>query len=57
MTRGRGRGKISPAQLADEFWQGFKRDRLEMLIGKTRLLSILNRLVPSAAERIMRRGL
>lgn len=57
MTSGRGKGKISPAQLAEEFWQGFQSDKLEMLIGKTKLLSIINRLLPSVAERIMRHGL
>lgn len=57
MTRGRGRGKISPDRLAGEFWEGFRSDRYEMLIGKTRLLAFVNRLTPSVAERIMRRGL
>ncbi|OGA44266.1 MAG: hypothetical protein A3G24_15070 [Betaproteobacteria bacterium RIFCSPLOWO2_12_FULL_62_13] len=57
MTAGRGKGKISAAQLAEEFWEGFKADRYEMLIGKTKLLSAVNRLAPSVAERIMRRGL
>lgn len=57
MTAGRGKGKISPAQLADEFWQGFTSDRYEMLIGKTKLLAFVNRLAPSAADKIMRRGL
>ncbi|MFA6312976.1 MAG: SDR family NAD(P)-dependent oxidoreductase [Sterolibacterium sp.] len=57
MTAGRGKGKISAAQLAEEFWEGFKADRYEMLIGKTKLLSLVNRLAPSIAERIMRRGL
>jgi uncharacterized oxidoreductase len=57
MTAGRGKGKISAAQLAEEFWEGFKSDRYEMLIGKTKLLSLINRLAPSVAEKIMRRGL
>jgi uncharacterized oxidoreductase len=57
MTTGRGKGKISSAQLAEEFWEGFKADRYEMLIGKTKLLKLVNRLAPSVAERIMRRGL
>lgn len=57
MTAGRGQGKISPAQLADEFWQGFISDRNEILIGKAKLLAWVNRLAPSMAERIMRRGL
>jgi short-subunit dehydrogenase involved in D-alanine esterification of teichoic acids len=57
MTAGRGKGKISSAQLAQEFWEGFKADRYEMLIGKTKLLSLVNRLAPSVAKKIMRRGL
>ncbi len=57
MTTGRGKGKISPARLVDEFWEGFKSDRYEMLIGKSKLLALVNRLAPSVAERIMRRGL
>jgi uncharacterized oxidoreductase len=57
MTASRGKGKIFPAQLADEFWEGFTSDHYEMLIGKTKLLAAVNRLAPSVAERIMRRGL
>lgn len=57
MTAGRGQGKISAAQLADEFWEGFLSDRCEMLIGKAKLLAWVNRLAPSMAEKIMRRGL
>lgn len=54
MTRGRGKGKISPAQLADEFWADFQADRFEMLIGKTKLLHWLRRLSPALTDRIMR---
>lgn len=54
MTRGRGKGKISPAQLADEFWIGFQAEHFEMLIGKTKLLHWLRRLSPSLTDRIMR---
>lgn len=57
MTAGRGKGKISPGRLADEFWEGFASDRYEMLIGKTKLLAFVNRLAPAMAETIMRRGL
>ena len=57
MTTGRGKGKISPAELAHEFWKGFQSDKFEMLIGKTKLLYFINRLVPSVAEKIMRPGL
>lgn len=57
MTQGRGKGKISPAQLAEEFWQAFQRDQQEILIGKTKLLSLVNRLFPSVAEKKIRGGL
>jgi len=56
MTAGRGKGKITPAQLADEFWEGFQRDRMEMLIGKAKLLAWVNRLAPRLAEKILRPG-
>lgn len=57
MTAGRGKGKITPAQLADEFWRGFKADRSEIYIGKTKLLLWINRLAPRLAEKILRPGL
>lgn len=57
MTAGRGKGKISPAELAREFWEGFQADRFEMLIGKTKLLYFINRLSPAVAAKIMRPGL
>lgn len=57
MNSGRGKGKISPEQFADEFWEGFMADKHEMLIGKTKLLFLLNRLAPSLADKIMRHGL
>lgn len=56
MTAGRGKGKITPEQLADEFWEGFQRDRMEMLIGKTKLLAWVNRIAPRLAEKILRPG-
>lgn len=57
MTAGRGKGKITPAALVDEFWAGFVGDRTELRIGKTRLLFQLQRFAPALAERIMRPGL
>ncbi|MCR9145047.1 MAG: SDR family NAD(P)-dependent oxidoreductase [bacterium] len=55
MTAGRGSGKISPQQLADEFWRGWIRDRSEMFIGKSKLLYRINRLWPGLANSIMRK--
>lgn len=54
MTTGRGRGKISPDELVDEFMAGWQRDRWEMRIGKARLLLVLHRWLPGLAERLMR---
>ncbi|MEL7534821.1 MAG: SDR family NAD(P)-dependent oxidoreductase, partial [Bacteroidota bacterium] len=53
MTRGRGKGKISPEQLADEFIRAFARDQYEISVGKVKLLKLINRLSPRLAERIM----
>jgi uncharacterized oxidoreductase len=57
MTIGRGSGKISPEVLVTEFWYSFVKNRYEIQIGKTKLLVILNRLMPALAEKIMRDGL
>jgi uncharacterized oxidoreductase len=54
MTSGRGRGKISADQLAAEFWRSYRRDRLEIAIGKVKLLTWLNRLAPGVAEAILK---
>ncbi len=56
MTTGRGKGKISPAALAAEALRGIEADRYEIRIAKTKLLFILYRMLPSIAERIIRRG-
>jgi short-subunit dehydrogenase involved in D-alanine esterification of teichoic acids len=56
MTAGRGRGKISPGQLVDEFMRAFAGDQFEMNIGKVKLLRLINRLSPSLADRIMKNG-
>jgi uncharacterized oxidoreductase len=56
MTVGRSSGKITPAQLAEEFWKEFKRDHFEMRIGKTKLFAFLARFAPFMAERMIRPG-
>lgn len=56
MTAGRARGKISPDQLVEEFIRSFKKDTFEINIGKVKLLKLLNRLMPSIADNIMKRG-
>lgn len=57
MTSGRGKSKITPEQLTEEFLRNFKADKFESYIGKTKLLKLINRLSPSLADRIMKNGL
>jgi short-subunit dehydrogenase involved in D-alanine esterification of teichoic acids len=57
MTAGRGSRKITPQALVDEFWPAFARDQAVILIGRPRLLLLLQRPVPGLADTIMRRGL
>lgn len=57
MTEGRGKSKITPEQLIDEFLRNFKADKLESYIGKTKLLKLVNRLSPRLADEIMKKGL
>ena len=57
MTAGRGRSKISPERLTDEFFRNYKADKFESYIGKTRLLKLIHRLSPKLADKIMKNGL
>ena len=59
MSQGKGHAhlKISPDELANEFWRDFQRNRYEIMGGKTKLLYWLNRLSNTLAQRIMRKGL
>jgi uncharacterized oxidoreductase len=54
MTQGRGSGKITAAQLVNEFLSNFKKDKYESNIGKTKLLRLIQRLSPTLADKIMR---
>ena len=54
MTEGRGKGKISPQRLVDEFIRAFKKNRYEVNIHKVKLLRIINRISPYLADRIMK---
>lgn len=56
MTAGRGKGKITPDKLVDEFWNKYKKNRYHIDIGKVKLLKVLNRLSPSLAESIMKKN-
>ncbi len=54
MTSGRGKGKISPEQLATEFISAFERDRFEVNIGKIKLLRVILRIFPKLAEKMLK---
>lgn len=56
MVAGRGKGKISPQKLVDEFIRAFKKDKYEVNIGKVKLLKIINRISPSLADKLMKGG-
>ena len=59
MSQGKGHAhlKISPDELADEFWHDFERNHFESMIGKTKWLYWINRLSARLGQRIMRKGL
>jgi len=54
MTAGRGKGKISPDELVEEFLLKFKKDQYEINIGKVKVLRLLQRIAPNFANRILR---
>jgi len=56
MTEGRGRGKITPRELVDEFINAFRKNKYEVNIGKVKLLRIINRMSPTIADRLMKGG-
>lgn len=56
MTKGRGKGKITPEALATAALRGIEADTYEIRIEKTKLLFALHRLLPSVAERIIKDG-
>lgn len=53
MTRGRGRGKISPQAASRQILAGIAAGKPEIDIGATRLLRIIQRISPALAGRIM----
>lgn len=56
MTRGRGKGKISPEKLAKEFIVAFQKNKYEINIGKVKLLRLINRIYPKLADRIINKN-
>lgn len=56
MTEGRGKGKISAAQAAEEILSGLERDKTEIYVGKAKLMRALHGLAPWAVARLLRNG-
>jgi uncharacterized oxidoreductase len=54
MTKGRGKNKVGPDFLAAESLRAIETDKYEIPIGKTRILFLLHRFVPTIAQRIAR---
>lgn len=54
MTSGRGKGKMQPGELVDEFIKAFEKDVFEVSVGKVKLLRLINRISPRLADRIMK---
>ncbi|WP_020594664.1 SDR family oxidoreductase [Spirosoma panaciterrae] len=56
MTAGRGKGKMSPEQVADELIQGVERGRSVVNVGKVKLFRMIHRLAPGIADRLLKHG-
>lgn len=56
MTAGRGKGKISPEELAEEFMGNFKKNRFESYIGKSKILRLLARFSTRLADNMLKNG-
>lgn len=54
MTEGRGSGKISPEQAVSEILAGLRAGRININVGKVKLLRIIQRLSPWLAARILK---
>lgn len=56
MTEGRGRRKLSAAQVAAKIVEGVQRGQSDIYIGKARWLPLLSRLSPALAASVMKRA-
>lgn len=54
MTEGRGKNKISPKEVVDEFMNNFKKNRYQSFIGKAKWLRLIGRVIPKLADRILK---
>ncbi len=56
MTEGRGKGKITPEALANEFWHHFAKDNFEIRVGVTKFLLPIQQFAPRLVERAIRQS-
>jgi short-subunit dehydrogenase involved in D-alanine esterification of teichoic acids len=54
MTKGRGKGKLSPEDLVLEFRKRFESNSIEINVGKTKLLRLIQRISPALADKILK---
>lgn len=54
MTAGRGKDKIAPETVAEEFIRGFEKNKFEINIGKVKLLKMIHRISPLLADSILK---
>lgn len=54
MTRGRGRGKISPGEAAQALVRGVERGQSTIYVGKSRFIPLISRLSPTLMSSIMK---
>ena len=54
MTTGRGKDKVSPKALVDQFVKAYSKNQYEINIGKTGVLRFLQRLMPNKADSILK---
>ena len=55
MTEGRGKNKMSPEALAEEFIKNFKSDRFTTFGGKAKLLRAIQRVAPGIADGVLKK--
>ena len=54
MTKGRGKDKVTPTQLVDQFIQAYSKDKFEVNIGKAGLLRFIQRILPRIADNTLK---
>jgi uncharacterized oxidoreductase len=54
MTKGRGSGKITAEQAAQEIIKGIEKGKAEIYVGKAKWLPLLMRIAPGLMKKIMK---